>query len=94
MACKKINLSHNWIDALNSDDFSCLFNLQKIDISHNHITTIDQNVFKDLHDLRSLNLSNNELKDKYQLLCLNKCKRIENLDISNNMIGVHEERQN
>ena len=63
----ELDLSHNFIQELNADDFNNCYNLSSLDISHNILrykTTLTNNPLKPLVNLKSVRLQGNNAYDK------------------------------
>lgn len=56
---KLLNLSHNEISNLETENFASLVDLQRLDLSHNKIETIEVNAFACLKELEELNIEHN-----------------------------------
>ncbi|XP_017287906.1 toll-like receptor 5 isoform X2 [Kryptolebias marmoratus] len=83
-----LELSKNWIFALESDVFSALQDVMILDVSQNKINQIKRNAFGGLQDhLKMLNLSSNLLGEVFSYT-FNSLTELLLLDLSYNHVGV------
>ncbi|TGZ56662.1 uncharacterized protein Lrt [Temnothorax longispinosus] len=81
----RLDLSHNKLKTLEADSFKGLANLTYLDLCDNLLSQLSPQVFLTLPALRSLRMRGNRLSVS-ALSALRGLKRLEELDLSNNLL--------
>ncbi|KYN18788.1 PREDICTED: uncharacterized protein LOC108762138 [Trachymyrmex cornetzi] len=81
----RLDLSHNKLKTLEADSFKGLSNLTYLDLCDNLLSQLSPQVFLTLPALRSLRMHGNRLSVS-ALSALRGLKRLEELDLSNNLL--------
>lgn len=88
---KRLDISHNRIQALRNRSFEYLLSLMTLDLSHNKINYIAPEAFKGLTNLTSLRLNNNRLNvNEISGMVFRNVKGIQHLTINSNFYKVYK----